>query len=94
MNDSELLSFVKTNLRITTTAYDDAEINHLISAAKADISAACDKPFDADSMVETQMVVLYVRGLFGAGDDRAWKLYQDRLRTIAVRKTGGGAGDE
>ena len=89
MNDSELLSFVKTNLRITTTAYDDAEIKHLISAAMADITAACDKAFDINSTVECQMVVLYVRGLFGAGDDRAWALYQDRLRAVAVRKNGG-----
>lgn len=86
MEDTELLSFVKANLRITTTAYDEAEINRLISAAEADISAACDQAFDKTNMVECQMVVLYVRGLFGAGDDRAWKLYQERLQAIGVRK--------
>ena len=86
MEKSELLKFVKTNLRISTTAYDEAEINRLISAAEADISAACDSSFDINNDVECQLVVLYVRGLFGAGDDRAWKLYQDRLQVLGIRK--------
>lgn len=87
MENSELLKFVKTNLRISTAAYDEAEINRLISAAEADISAACDSSFDISNDVECQLVVLYVRGLFGAGDDRAWKLYQDRLQVLGIRKT-------
>lgn len=86
MEKSELLKFVKTNLRISTTAYDEAEINRLISAAEADISAACDSSFDINNDVECQLVVLYVRGLFGAGDDRAWRLYQDRLQVLGIRK--------
>jgi hypothetical protein len=86
MEEKDLLEFVKTNLRITTTAYDDSEISRLISSAEADISAACDSKFDAEDMTECQMVVLYVRGMFGAGDDRAWKLYQDRLQAIGIRK--------
>lgn len=86
MEEKDLLEFVKTNLRITTTAYDDSEISRLISSAEADISAACDQAFDKTNIVECQMVVLYVRGMFGAGDDRAWKLYQDRLQVIGTRK--------
>lgn len=86
MKDEELLGFVKTNMRISTSAYDEAEIKRLISSAEADISAACDQAFDKTNMVECQMVVLYVRGMFGAGDDRAWKLYQERLQAIGVRK--------
>lgn len=86
MKDAELLSFVKTNMRISTSAYDEAEIKRLISAAEADISAACDTGFDVTSDVECNLVVLYVRGLFGAGDDRAWKLYQERLQVLGIRK--------
>lgn len=85
MTDAELLNQAKLNLRIMTDGYDD-ELNALISAAKDDISEACDQDFDADNTNECKMVILYVRGLFGDGDEKAWNLYKERLAVIGTRR--------
>lgn len=86
MNDEKLKQFVKTSLRISTDAFDENEIDHLIEAAKEDITASCDQQFDITNMNECKMVALYVKANFGDGDSNAWELYQSRLKTIAIRK--------
>lgn len=76
----------RTSIRITSTAYDGM-IENLITAAKDDISAACDSKFDAENTNECQAVVLYVKGLFPfQPDQKSWDLYQDRLSVIGTRK--------
>lgn len=85
MTNTELLAQCKLNMRITSTSFD-SEINQLISEAQTDISNACDSTFDADSNDDCRMVILYVKGLFGNGDERAWTLYKERLANIGTRK--------
>lgn len=86
MTDEELKTLCKTSIRITSTAYDGM-IANLITAAKEDISAACDNEFDATNNNECQAVVLYVKGLFPfQPDEKSWALYQDRLSVIGTRK--------
>ena len=86
MNDTELKQYVKTNLRITTDAYDGDEINHLIEAAKEDIAEATGIDFNVNNHNECKLVVLYVRGMFGNGDEKSWNLYQERLKVAGFRK--------
>lgn len=91
MTDLELLALCKISLRITTNAYDEL-LTSLISAAKADISEACDAEFDPDNMNECHAVVLYVKGQFQyQPDEKSWNLYQQRLSVIGTRKIGGDA---
>ena len=86
MTDQELLALCKISLRLTSTAYDNL-IESLISAAKADISEACDEEFDPENDNECHAVVLYVKGQFPyQPDEKSWKLYQDRLSVIGTRK--------
>ena len=87
MTRPELLAKVKLNMFISTDAFDE-ELNNLIDAAENDISASCDSEFDITNKAECDLVVLYVKGLFGAGDDRSWNLYKERLAVIATRKVG------
>ena len=86
MNDTELKQYVKTNLRITTDAYDGGEIDHLIEAAKEDIAEATGIDFNINNQNECKLVVLYVRGMFGNGDEESWNLYQERLKVAGFRK--------
>lgn len=88
MTDQELLALCKISLRLTTTAYDDL-IASLISAAKTDISEACDVEFDPDNDNECHAVVLYVKSQFPyQPDDKSGDLYQKRLSVIGTRKIG------
>lgn len=88
MTDQELLALCKVSLRLTTTAYDEL-IESLISAAKLDISQACDADFDPDDDNECHAVVLYVKGQFPyQPDEKTWELYQKRLSVIGTRKIG------
>lgn len=86
MTEQQLKESVKTSLRISTDAFDENEINHLIEAAKQDISASCDLEFDITNLNECRLVALYVRANFGAGDVASWELYQSRLKTMGIRK--------
>lgn len=86
MNDTELKQYVKTNLRITTDAYDSGEIDHLIEAAKEDIAEATGIDFNVNNQNECKLVVLYVRAMFGNGDEKSWNLYQERLKVAGFRK--------
>lgn len=88
MDDSSLLAYVKSNMRIDTTAYDDSEISPLIASAKADIEAYTGAEFDLDDEMECLMVVLYVRARFGDGDDRAELLYEKEKQKLGIRKMG------
>lgn len=88
MTDQELLALCKVSLRITTTAYD-LLLSSLISAAKLDVSQACDVDFDPDDDNECHAVVLYVKGQFPyQPDEKSWELYQKRLSVIGTRKIG------
>lgn len=78
----------KVSLRLATEAYD-AMLSNLITAAKADISEACDSVFDPDNENECNAVILYVKGQFPfQPDEKSWNLYQQRLSVIGTRKIG------
>ena len=85
MTSTQLFTFVKKSLRITSTAFDD-EIEVLIDAAKADISQATDKPFDIDDSVQCNAVAVYAQAYFGYGDEKAETRYQQILQCIGLRK--------
>lgn len=85
MTTTELLSFTKKSLRITSTAFDE-EIQVLINAAQADISQATDKAFDITDPVQCNAVAVYCQGYFGYGDEKAVARYQDMLQAIGLRK--------
>lgn len=88
MTDLELLALCKISLRLKTTAYDEY-IASLITAAKQDISEACDADFDPDNENECHAVILYVKGQFSyQPDEKSWDLYQKRLAVIGTRKVG------
>lgn len=80
-----LLTYCKTSLRLTSTAFDD-EVTRLIAAAEADINQATDSPFSADDEVQVQAVSLYCQAYFGYGDEKAEKRYQEQLQRIGLRK--------
>lgn len=82
---SELLSYCKTSLRLTSTAFD-SEVTQLIGAAIADINQATDSPFSADDDVQVQAVALYCQAYFGYGDEHVEKRYQQVLQRIGLRK--------
>lgn len=82
---SELLSYCKTSLRLTSTAFD-SEVTQLIGAAIADINQATDSPFSADDDVQVQAVALYCQANFGDGDEKVEKRYQQVLQRIGLRK--------
>jgi hypothetical protein len=82
---SELLTYCKTSLRLTSTVFD-SEVNQLIAAAEADITQATDSPFSADDEVQCQAVALYCQAYFGYGDEKAERRYQDVLQRIGLRK--------
>lgn len=82
---SELLSYCKTSLRITSTVFD-SEVTQLIAAAEADINQATDAPFSAEDEVQKQAVALYCQAYFGYGDEKQEKRYQQMLQRIGLRK--------
>ena len=82
---SELLSYCKTSLRLTSTAFDN-EVIQLIGAAIADINQATDSPFSAEDDVQVQAVALYCQANFGHGDEKDEKRYQQVLQRIGLRK--------
>lgn len=82
---SELLSYCKTSLRLTSTAFD-SEVAQLIGAAIADINQATDSPFSPDDDVQVQAVALYCQANFGYGDEKVEKRYQQVLQRIGLRK--------
>ena len=82
---SELLTYCKTSLRLTSTAFD-SEVNQLIAAAIADINQATDAPFDITDEVQCNAVALYCQAYFGYGDEKQEKRYQQMLQRIGLRK--------
>ena len=85
MTSTELFTFTKKSLRITSTAFDD-EITALIAAAEADISQATDAAFDLTDPVQCNAVPVYCQAYFGFGDDKAVERYQQMLQAIGLRK--------
>lgn len=82
---TELLSYCKTSLRLTSTVFDD-EVNQLIAAAIADINQSTDKAFDESDMVQCEAVALYCQAYFGYGDEKQERRYQQMLQRIGLRK--------
>ena len=83
---TDILSAVRSSLRITSTDYDD-EISTLIAAAKADLkrggvmAVAVD---DTDPLVRTA-VICYVKSAFGLDNDEADRYaaaYQSMLSAL------------
>lgn len=82
---SELLTYCKTSLRLTSTAFD-SEVTQLIAAAEADITQATDTPFNSEDEVQKNAVALYCQAYFGYGDEKAENRYQQMLQRIGLRK--------
>lgn len=90
MEESELLQFVKTNLRVFGTSFDETEIEPLILTAKEDIESSTGKPFDLDNHMECLAVVTFVKAHFGSSDiqDRYIQRYQEQLAKLGIQKMG------
>ena len=84
MTATELLSFAKKSLRITSTVFDE-EIQVLINAAESDITQAVDKSFDINDPVQCNAVAVYCQAYFGYGDEKAVARYKDMLQAIGLR---------
>lgn len=65
---AEIMTAVKTALRISTDAYDD-EITDLINAAKLDMGVAGVTNDDEDDALVRKAIVSYCRLNFGQPDD-------------------------
>jgi uncharacterized phage protein (predicted DNA packaging) len=94
----ELLEKVKRNIRISSTALDDAEITPLIAAALKDLeTAGVTKLDDADPLIE-RAIVTYCKAHFGYdnADSEKLKAAYDSIKhalTQLAEYTDGGAGD-
>lgn len=64
----DIITEVKTALRVTTTAYDD-ELSALIEAAKIDVFQANVGTTDYEDPLVRRAIVLYCRLYFGSPDD-------------------------
>ena len=84
MTATELLSFVKKSLRITSTVFDE-EVQVLINSAQSDISQAVDEAFDINDPVQCNAVAVYCQAYFGYGDEKAVARYKDMLQAIGLR---------
>ena len=86
METTDMLSAVRTSLRITSTDYDD-EISMLISAAEADLvrgGVTQAGAVDTDPMIRVA-IICYVKGLFGLDNDEADRYmaaYQSMLSAL------------
>lgn len=85
MTDTELFTYCKTSLRLTSTAFD-TELTILIAAAKKDITQATDSPFDITDEVQCNAAAVYCQANFGYGDEKCEKRYQQMLQRIGLRK--------
>lgn len=74
MPDSQILTDVKSCLRISTTAFNN-EINDLISSAKVDlgISGVLNNNLDTDALIK-RAIILYCKANFGYDNPDADKL--------------------
>lgn len=71
MTDAQLLTAVKVNLKISTTAYDD-RLTQLISAAKSYIIREGASTLDASSSAEdAQLIIMYAAWLWSQRDNPA-----------------------
>ena len=66
--DSELLTMLKTDLGITTTAYD-SRLEQVLSAASSAIVAAGAATLDTSQLSDAQLVVMYAAWLWRRRDD-------------------------
>lgn len=86
MTEEELIKWCKTSAGISTTAYDENEIKHLIEALKTDITEACGS-FDLDNANECRLLVIGFRANFGEGDAQALATYQSVLKEVGIRQS-------
>lgn len=91
MTETEILAFVKTNLRQLTDHYDENELLPEIEAIKEDIEDSTGLPFDPDSKVQCMTLVMGVKARFGSDERQAVyeQQYQRDLSKLAVRRMGG-----
>lgn len=82
---TQILTAVKTALRITTTAFDD-ELNELISAALLDMKLAGISNQDTDDPLVRRAVITYCRLHFGEPDDfdRIKKSYDEQKAQMSM----------
>lgn len=85
MTGENLKAFVKSNLRIVTDAFDENEIDHLITAGQEDITQSCGVEFDTSNTLMCYALVLFVRSRFGDGDDKAWMRYKECISVLGTR---------
>lgn len=86
MTEEQLLALIKSNIPVTTDAYDP-ELLGWMKDAERDISRTVGMPFDCGDPVQTGMVILYVRAHFGDGDERALLRYRERLIKLGIQET-------
>lgn len=82
---TQILTAVKTALRITTTAFDD-ELNELILAALLDMKLAGISNQDTDDPLVRRAVITYCRLHFGEPDDfdRLKKSYDEQKAQMSM----------
>lgn len=82
---TQILTAVKTALRITTTAFDD-ELNELILAALLDLKLAGISNQDTDDPLVRRAVITYCRLHFGEPDDfdRLKKSYDEQKAQMSM----------
>ena len=66
--DSELLTMLKTDLGITTTAYD-SRLEQVLNAASSAVVAAGAATLDTAQLSDAQLVVMYAAWLWRRRDD-------------------------
>lgn len=85
---TDILSAVRSSLRITSTDYDD-EISTLVAAAKADLKRGgvlLAKVDDTDPMIRVA-IICYVKSAFGLDNDEADRYaaaYQSMLSALKL----------
>lgn len=86
MADDNLLNKIKTNLRVTTTAFDSDEIYPLINACIEDLKGAGVNTEKNRNLVECA-IVFYCRGHFGLAPNNEWiKVYERLKNSLASRR--------
>lgn len=90
----ELLNLIRTRLRVKSTAFDEAELEPLIAACRADLARVGVRTEETNPLA-VQAVVLYCKGHFGFGDDseRYQRAYEALRDSMALSGEYGGGSD-
>ena len=96
ISSSAILPLIKQSARISTTAFDSLQLDHLIKAAQLDLGiAGVEIPSTYDELV-AQAVVTYCLMSFGVPDERDWleKSYKEQKAQLMTATGYTNWGDE